>query len=55
VAYTSWLVIPLGILSTTQTHLAKALERQGIEALWSSLRPFDRRLAAAISPDLLTA
>ena len=29
----AWLVILLGIASTTQTHLAKALERQGIEAL----------------------
>jgi hypothetical protein len=30
---TAWLVILLGITSTTQTHLAKALERQGIETL----------------------
>ena len=29
----TWLVILLGIASTTQMHLAKALERQGIEAL----------------------
>ena len=28
-----WLVILLGIISTIQNHLAKALERQGIEAL----------------------
>ncbi len=28
-----WLVILLGILSTTQTHLAKAFQRQGIETL----------------------
>ncbi|HSF83648.1 MAG TPA: hypothetical protein VLA49_20615 [Anaerolineales bacterium] len=29
----TWLVLLLGVLSTTQTHLAKALERQGIETL----------------------
>lgn len=32
-----WLVFLLGIVSTTQTHLAKALERQGIET-WELLR-----------------
>ncbi|MCJ7622194.1 MAG: hypothetical protein MUO76_01730 [Anaerolineaceae bacterium] len=29
----SWLVLLLGIFSITQTHLAKSLERQGIETL----------------------
>jgi hypothetical protein len=33
VASGAWWAIVLGILSTSQTHLAKALERQGIEAL----------------------
>ena len=28
-----WLIILLGVISTIQNHLAKALERQGIEAL----------------------
>jgi hypothetical protein len=36
-AHSTWLVILLGIASTTQTHLAKALERQGIE-VWDLLR-----------------
>ena len=27
----TWIAILIGILSTTQLHLAKALERQGIE------------------------
>lgn len=33
----AWLVILLGIASTTQTHLAKAMERQGIET-WDLIR-----------------
>jgi hypothetical protein len=33
----AWLIILLGIASTTQTHLAKALERQGIET-WDLIR-----------------
>jgi hypothetical protein len=37
VAYSSVLVILLGIASTTQTHLAKTLERQGIET-WDLIR-----------------
>jgi hypothetical protein len=36
-AHNAWLVILLGIASTTQTHLAKALERQGIET-WDLIR-----------------
>jgi drug/metabolite transporter superfamily protein YnfA len=35
--HTTLLVILLGILASTQTHLAKALERQGIET-WDMLR-----------------
>ncbi len=41
----AWLVILLGIASTTQTHLAKALERQGIETL-DLIRARLRRTAA---------
>jgi hypothetical protein len=33
----AWLIILLGIASTTQTHMAKALERQGIET-WDMIR-----------------
>lgn len=33
----AWLVLLLGIVSTTQTHLDKALERQGIET-WDLIR-----------------
>jgi drug/metabolite transporter (DMT)-like permease len=33
----AWLVLLLGLVSTTQTHLAKALERQGIET-WDLIR-----------------
>jgi drug/metabolite transporter (DMT)-like permease len=29
----AWLIVLLGITSTTQTHMAKALERQGIETV----------------------
>jgi hypothetical protein len=36
-AHSAWLVILLGIASTTQTHLAKALERQGIE-IWDLIK-----------------
>jgi uncharacterized membrane protein len=32
-----WLILLLGIASTTQTHLAKAMERQGIET-WDLIR-----------------
>jgi multidrug transporter EmrE-like cation transporter len=38
----AWLVLLLGILSTTQTHLAKALERQGI-ATWDLVRARRKR------------
>jgi hypothetical protein len=33
----AWVIILLGIASTTQTHMAKALERQGIET-WDLIR-----------------
>jgi hypothetical protein len=33
----AWLIILLGIASTTQSHMAKALERQGIET-WDMIR-----------------
>jgi hypothetical protein len=37
-----WLILLLGIASTTQTHLAKAMERQGIET-WDMIRARLRR------------
>jgi hypothetical protein len=46
----AWLVLLLGIVSTTQTHLAKALERQGIET-WDLIRArFQRKQPAAETP-----
>ncbi len=45
----AWLVLLVGVVSTTQTHLAKALERQGIET-WDLIRArFQRRGAIAES------
>lgn len=44
---TAWLVLLLGLVSTTQTHLAKALERQGIET-WDLIRARLRRNSAAV-------
>ena len=45
----AWLVLLLGVVSTTQTHLAKALERQGIET-WDLIRArFQRSGASAES------
>jgi hypothetical protein len=49
-------VILLGILSTTQTHLAKALERQGIETLdlvWTKLRRSGERMEGQASKPLI--
>ncbi len=41
-AHRAWLVMLLGIASTTQLHLAKALERQGIE-VWDLIKARLRR------------
>ena len=38
----AWVIIVLGVASTTQTHMAKALERQGIET-WDLFRDRLRR------------
>ena len=43
----AWLIIVLGIASTTQTHMAKALERQGIET-WDLIRERLQRGGAKI-------